>query len=100
MIKGIDVNQRIEFSLTSDKDEPKTVFVMKPLSGLEMMEFSTGAKADIINMISKSIVEVKNFLNANASVSEILNCLNIQDIGELINKVNEINMITRQDSKN
>lgn len=100
MIKGIDVDQRIEVSLSSDQEEVKTIFVIKPLSGLEIMEFSNGTKEDIFNMIVKSIVEVKNFNPQGITTQEVIQRLEISDLGELINKINSINHITRQDQKN
>ncbi len=98
MIKGIDVNQRIEFLSKFDNSEPKTVFVLRPLSGFEMMEFSEGRKEDIYNMILKSVVEVKNFEDNN--IEKAINSLGIRVIGELIQFINEINNITEQDAKN
>lgn len=100
MLQGIDVSQRIEFSSVSDTGEPKTVFVLKPLSGLEMLEFSGGGTDDIKKMIIKSIVEVKNFSKDGISIEEVVGSLNLSVVGELINKINYLNNLSRQDEKN
>ena len=38
MLKGIDLSQRIEFSSKEDKGDQKTIFVIRPLSGVEMLD--------------------------------------------------------------
>lgn len=100
MIKVIDVNSRIEFVSSFDKTEPKTVFYLKPLSGIEMMSFTDGHKEDIFNMVISSVVDVKDYPVEGKTVSEIINSLSITVLGELITKINSINNVTEQDQKN
>ena len=40
MLKGIDINKRIEYISKEDKEEEKTVFVLKPLSGADMLSLT------------------------------------------------------------
>lgn len=106
MLEGIDINQRIEFTLTSDKTEPKTVFVLKPLSGADMFSFSSDIKDGkltltgdkIIELLEKSVVQVKNYKTDN--IKESLNMLKINDLAELLAKVNSINNISEDEAKN
>lgn len=68
MLKGIDVNQRFEVSSPDDKTKPKTIFVLKPMSGLEdlkLTEFIVNGRLKITGeyikyVTSKSVVEIKN----------------------------------------
>lgn len=100
MIKAIDPNARIEFVSSSDVGEPKTVFILRPLSGIEMMQFSEGKQDDVFKMLISSIVEVKNFPVEGLSVPEITNSLNLTVLAELIQKVNSLNNLTEQEAKN
>lgn len=98
MLKGIDTNQRIEFSYSKDTEEPRTIFVLRPLSGAEMLEF-TGTTAEIVKMVELSLVEVKNY-PTGGTPAEILKTLELGVLGELIKKVNEICRLSEQDAKN
>lgn len=101
MLEGINVNQRIKYSLKRDKNNP-TVFVIKPLSGLEVLELFGDGKSlssdSIRKILESSIVEVHNF-EGPTNVCEIINTLNIDDVSELLSKINEINDITNKDKK-
>lgn len=107
MLKGIDVNQRIEFVSKEDKSDPKTVFVLRPFSGIEMVSMSqffdsgkmTLSGDGIVAFLEKSIVEVKNFKDG-MSVKEIISQLSGAVLGELVNEIAAINNITGQDQKN
>jgi hypothetical protein len=97
MLKGIDVNQRIEFVSKYDDTEPKTVFVLKPLSSLEMMTLGTNESIEFY--LEKSIVEVKNF--DNKSVKEAISSVNVKVLGELIEQINRLNKLSdEQEIKN
>lgn len=104
MIKGIDVNQRIEFSLSVDDSEPKTIFVLRPLTAGEMMDLSsmTGKSAAerSFNLLEKSIVEVKNYDHGNKAISDIVQTLPIVAINELSLKIAEINHLNEAERKN
>lgn len=95
MLSGIDVNQRIEFISSWDTTEPKTVFVFKPLAGFEMIKLSE-VGFDVQQFLEKTIVEIVGV----ADKSAFLNSLSVKILGELINKANEINKITEQETKN
>ena len=98
MLKAIDVNQRIEFSSKDDKSDPKTIFVFRPLSGIEMLQFSQGSKEDIRNMLVKSLVEVKGY--DHTDIEQVVDSLPLNVVGELIQKVNAINNFTGEEEKN
>lgn len=106
MIKGIDVNQRIEFSSVNDADEPKTIFVFRPLTAAEMMELVSDSDgnevklvgAKIFNFLEKCIVEVKNY--PAGEIKDVLSTLPMEVITELIKEMDRINKMSRQDSKN
>ena len=101
MLKGIDVRQKINFSLPGDT-EPKTVFVLRPLTSIEMMEFSdvnSESKSKALKFyIETSLVEVQNFVTDN--VKEVVDYVDAKTLGELIGKLNEINHLTQAESKN
>lgn len=101
MLKGIDVDQRFEFSSKQDEGEDKTIFVFKPLSGLEMinlapnMENMTGES--IAKFLSTCIVEIKNF--KDKSVEESLEFLPSEVISELLEFAASLNNLTDEDKK-
>jgi predicted transcriptional regulator of viral defense system len=101
MLKGIDVRQKINFSLPGDT-EPKTVFVLRPLTSIEMMEFSdvnNESKTKALKFyIETSLVEIQNFVTDN--VKEVVDCIDTKTLGELIGKLNEINHLTQDEAKN
>lgn len=102
MLKGIDIRQRIEFVSSQDTSEPKTVFVLRPLSSIEMMEFSSSSeKGNIAAMkfyLENSIVEVKNFLTEN--IEDAICSIDPMTLGEMITELNKINHITGDETKN
>jgi len=103
MLKGIDVSQRIEFISKEDKDEPKTVFVLKPLGGGDMLRLSANGEMSsdsIFKMIKESIVEIKNYKLNTLSKDEMLDSLPPAVIGELLEQVNSINRLTKEETKN
>ncbi|NCU42401.1 MAG: hypothetical protein EOM19_06840 [Candidatus Moranbacteria bacterium] len=105
MKKAISTKQRIEYVLKSDDSDPKTIFVLKPLSGVEMIELSGFIKdgqlqlntENITSMLKKSIVEIKNYEISN--IEEAIKSLDVSDITELFMKVGEINNLTESDKK-
>lgn len=102
MITGIDIKQRIEFVSKNDLTEPKTVFVLRPLSSLEMMEFSEKSNQSqaigILFYLEKSIVEVKNF--ATQDIKEVIQSINVGLLGELIIAINKLNNVSGEEAKN
>ena len=107
MLKGIDINQRIEFSSKSDDSEPKTIFIFKPMSAEDMLNFAgdgdngqlklSGSK--IFSFLEMSIVEIKNY-EPVGTVASILRTLPPMVITELVQESASINKITGQDQKN
>lgn len=105
MKKAINVKQRFDFSLSSDKEEPKTIFVLRPLSGVEMVELSNFVKdgqlqlneSNISSILTKSIVEIKNY--EVSDVKEAIRTLDVSDITELVMEIGKINNITESDKK-
>lgn len=106
MIKGIDLNQRIEYVSKTDNEETKTIFVFKPLSAESMLNFigdgSGGelklAGSKIFEFLEMSIVEIKNF--QEGTVASQLRSLPPMVIAELVQEAGSINKMTGQDQKN
>lgn len=106
MLKGIDVNQRIEFVSQYDTDEIKTIFVFKPITTEAMLELGgqtnngelklVGSK--VFSFLEMTIAEIKNF--DGTSVSEILRILPPTVVAELVNEAGKINKLTGEDAKN
>lgn len=117
MIQGLDISQRIEFSLSSDTTEPKTVFVLKPLTGPEKFEISSrfirfGENASgeqiaelqvtaeyAVCVLKRCIVSVKNFGDGKP-VDEIIDALQPIAIAELLTKCTSISGLTESERKN
>lgn len=103
MLEGIDLNQRIEFVSSYDKLEPKTVFVLRPLSGVELLGLGgtiEGGKIKltrdyILDLISKSLVEIKNSESGKTN-QEMVESLNFLVLGELINRIADINSLKNE----
>lgn len=98
MLKGIDPNERVEFISSYDNSEPKTVFILRPLTGMEMSG-GLSSKEDIFRMVSVSVVEIKN-MPEGQSKEDFIKSLPLLPLGELVQKCNELNKITGQDAKN
>ena len=107
MLEGIDVQQRVEFSLKSDKPEPTTVFILKPLSGSEMFNFSRAVSDGkmtlfgdrIVDLLVASVVEIKNY-KKGWDVEQSIRTFKIDDLAELLEKVNSLNNISEEEAKN
>jgi hypothetical protein len=98
MIQGISKKERIEFVSSFDDTEPKTVFVMRPLSGIEMLSVYSvagGGTNQIIEGIKKSVIEIKGVEDKESFIDDLpFNVLN-----ELMEKFNDINTLTDNDKK-
>lgn len=104
MIKGIDINQRVNFSFPDDTEEPKTIFVFRPLDSVEQMELvnddgtvKIGGK-DVFPYLEKVIVEVRNF--ATTDVKAALRQVPPGKLAELIKFSGTMNNLSGQDQKN
>lgn len=109
MLKGIDVSQRVEFSSAEDKDEPKTIFVLKPLNALELMEIvslidTTGKSLSaeyIAALLGKSLVEIKNpDLKDVGEIADFIMSLSFTILMELVTETNTINKLSDVEVKN
>jgi hypothetical protein len=107
MLKGIDINQRIEFTLSEDTSEPKTVFVFKPITGSDMLKLSEGMEGGqlklsgekLFDLLEMTIVEVKNF-EPTGAVRDIIKSLPPMVFTKVVSEAIAINRLTEQDSKN
>ena len=108
MLKGLDSRQKIEYVSKHDEDEPKTVFVIMPLTGVAMINLSTLNKKgkiqlkgeDVIDMLDGSVYEIKNHPdNDKLTKREILEALEFPIIEELMAEVQKINNLTEDDKK-
>lgn len=99
MLEGIDVSQRIEFVSTKDKTEPKTVFVLRPLSGIDRINIrQNSSKSAIEAILETSIVEIRH--GKDLSVKDYIKTLDIDVINEIVGKINDISDIKDDDRKN
>lgn len=102
MLKGIDIKQRIEFVSEKDTDEPKTVFVLRPLTSLEKLNFATASQenqsAGLEMYLRKSIVEVRNF--HVSEIGEVIDSLPPETLGEIMIELNKINELSKNETKN
>jgi len=102
------VNQRVDFVSKEDKTKPKTIFVLKPLSGLESLTLSKyvingGLKITedyVRDVLSKSVVEIKH--PNLTEKEEIISFIEKQDVVvlmELSAEVLNIGTVTDDDKK-
>lgn len=97
MLKGIDVNQKIEFVSKEDISDPKTVFVLRPLTGFEMLELQNLSNAeDLFKMVRKSIIEVKN---GEPDLDKMIHSLPVATVSELVVTIFGLNNLTEADKK-
>ena len=107
MIRGIDVTQRIEFISKEDKDEDKTVFVLKPLTASEVINISgmmTSGKAKtgdyMFELVSLSVVQIKNPDKKGEEVKDFLGTLPANILVEIADEVNKLVNISEKERKN
>ena len=109
MLQGVDINQRIEFVSKEDKTDPKTVFILKPMSGSQMLDMSKyisgkdlQVSSEYINyMVETSIVEIKNpDITEATKIKEYINQLSSTVLLEVMIRVGEINNVSDDESKN
>ena len=108
MIKGVDVDQRIEFVSKNDNEEVKTVFVFQPLSAEAMLNYVGDAKDGklvltgdkLFEFLAISIVEIKNYDTQKDTIKATLKTLPIGVISELVEEAGSINKMSEKDQKN
>lgn len=101
MLKSIDIKQRIEWSDPEDVTEPKTIFVLRPLTSSEMLSLADGGDASkkTVGLIVASIVEVRNF-GGETDIKTIVDSLPLTTMTSLSQKVAEINHLGAETRKN
>lgn len=108
MLKGIDLSQRIEYSSKDDSD-PKTIFILKPMTGLQMLETSKFLKGNemkingeyIKTLLGGCIDEVKNpDLKEVAGILAFIEGLAPTVLMELVLEVSSVNKLTDDEVKN
>ncbi|GEM_PF-3112441 len=116
MITLLDINARVSFTLTRDISEPKTEFILRPLTGPEKLDLTrffkietgpdkkpraflsiTGDYARTI--LTRAIVEIKN-IGEGKAIPEVVDSLSPDDLIELVKKIGEMNSLTEQEVKN
>lgn len=100
MLQGINVNDRIEFISKHDKDDPKTIFILRPLTADEVLKTANvkDSYKSLMKMLELSIVEIKNFEHTEIKIA--IESLSTGVINELLETVNKINHITDDEAKN
>ena len=109
MLTGVDLSQRIEFSSKTDTSDPKTVFIIRPLSGVEVLDlakFLTGNqlhldKSYVVELLGGAVVEVKNpDITGREKIVEFIVSLSPTVLMELVGETGRINNLTGQEQKN
>jgi len=108
MLVCIDTSKRVEFVSSLDSTEPKTVFVLRPLTSSEMVNLSGHIKGGRIMatgdymsaLVRKAVVEIKNPDISGEGVTEYLDTVPPQVLIELSTKIDELVSLTEQDQKN
>jgi hypothetical protein len=99
MLEGIS-QRKVEITLDCDKD-PKTVFIFRPITGMEALDLPdltkglTQGKA-AITILDLSIVEIKGVEDKKKFLSD----LSVQAINELLEHYTRMNTVTKDDEKN
>lgn len=116
MVNLLNINARVEVNLKSDRSDPKTIFVLRPLTGPERLDLTRFFKVEIGTdkkpkasllitgeysraMLSRTIIEIKN-RDEKMSIVEIIDRLNPHDLIELVSKVSEMSTLTETERKN
>lgn len=118
MIKGIDINQRINFSFKNDQSEPKTVFVLRPLSPTEFSEFSKFdpetktaivSKDSIISVLCNAVDEIRNYQIGEKTIDsakdketkrEVFMSLPMAELNEVFSEIIAMNKLGDIEAKN
>lgn len=94
MLQGLNTNERIEFVSKYDLTEPKTVFVLKPLSGYESTSIN-----NLFESLMLVIVDIRN-IPEQTSKEDYIKSLDQQSFTELVMKINSLNKVTENEKKN
>lgn len=108
MLKGVDARQKINFVSKQDTEEPKTIFVLRPLTGMAMMDMSDmlvdGKMVfkgdDIIKMLDNSIEDIQNHPDMETMGKiEVIKHLEVSILTELMDEITKINNLSDSDKK-
>ncbi|NCD17873.1 MAG: hypothetical protein EOL91_11320 [Actinobacteria bacterium] len=97
MLNFIDTRQRVEFISEYDKTEPKTVFILKPISGIDRINSFEGNQYSAKKTISNALVEIKNC--GDLSKDEVIESISLDVINELFSKINEMSEVDADGKK-
>ena len=106
MIKCIDLKEREEFISTQDTTEPKTVFVLKPLSSMDrgkiITRFDNGDNVDaMFATVAACLVEIRNGDDVVKDITEeTLKSVPLEVVIEIHNRILDRNTLLEQDRKN
>ncbi len=108
MLQGLSTEQRIEFVSKEDKSDPKTVVVLKPLSGMDKISLgnyldSSGTLTEgyLNSMLDRAILEIKSpDITDKKEAVEFVKNLDILVLQEVFSKINEISTSTKDIEKN
>jgi len=108
MLQGINLNERIEVISKEDKEEPKTIFVLKPLTALEMLDISKYMQDGKLSfngeyvreLLCNSIVEIRNPDTKGATnILDFINSQTASVLMEIVVEIGKLNNITEDEKK-
>ena len=106
MIKMIDLNERVEFVSQFDKDEIKTVFVLKNLNSIEHLNATLKYGADqpieaMASLIQSCLIEIRSGEQIIKDITlDVIKAIPKEVLMELQNSIMLRNMLSEQDAKN
>lgn len=114
MLEGILITDTVNFSSKTDKSDPKSVFVLRPLSGLEVIEAlgyqkteeEANGKQKIIKtrescefMLKHSVIETHNFFN-ELKLPDRISRMPFDVIMEIVGEIEKISLLGAEEEKN
>ncbi len=98
MLQGINIDQRVEFVSEFDTSEPKTKFIIRPLSGVDMLNTGT-TENPLLSLLIASVESIENF-KGEKDKEKIIRSLPTNVFNELLEHINKMNEVTDDDRKN
>lgn len=106
MIKFIDMKDREEFISSQDATEPKTVFVLKPLSSMDhgktIRRYEEQMQLDaMFETVKACLVEIRNGEAVIKDITDdVIKSIPLNVIIELMDRIMAKNTLSGQDTKN
>jgi len=114
MLKGISINETVDFVSSLDKEDPKTVFVIKNITHEDKLRIFSGAmKPDgtldmtvagdkAFDIITAGVKAIRNLDNQDYTeiTKEVLNRIPFVIITEILGKILEFNQLGEIEAKN